>query len=400
MKNIRTILLIGLIFLLTASGADAIGVGVVPSRITIDDALKGGTFDRQLGIANPGDESCNYEITVTGDIEGWVGFYALDGRTPVDMLEVSGKETKKIIARFSIPEDMPNGNYRGTIYVKTVPKDAAAETGMGAHAVVRAPCEVMLAVTGTQILTGFVESITADDTEINYPVRMKVKFKNTGNVLAYPAISVDISKDGSFVDHITSDKTAVMYDKVTRTIPVEWNTTGQIPGDYLLNVTVSLGGDVLTMKDIPVELLPTGTLTRKGDLTGISTGDEPAVGRFIKILATFKNTGAIDTNAKFAGELYLDGNRADIINSDELLVPVGETTNLTAYVKIETPGNYVIKGHVLYDGKTTDTEELSLDTSKTKTGLLGFGTGIVIAAVIAIAIVLAIVLVWKRKYKK
>ena len=45
-------------------------------------------------------------------------------------------------------------------------------------------------------------------------------------------------------------------------------------------------------------------------------------------------------------------------------MPVGETTNLTAYLKIETPGNYVIKGHALYDGKTTDTKELSFDVSE------------------------------------
>lgn len=388
MQLIKTVLLIGLIFILTISSADAIGVGVTPSRITIDDALKGGSFDRQLRIYNPDSESSNYELNITGDIAEWVSFFTIDGKTPIDTLEVSGKGEKNIITRFIIPGDVPNGNYQGTIYVKTVPKDTGT-TGFGAQTVVRAPSEVTIMVTGTQILTGYVEGITAEDTEINYPMRIKVKFKNTGNVIAYPEIRVNITKDGSVIDSIISDKTAVPYDKVTMTIPVEWNTTGQTTGDYLLNTTVSLGGDILTMKDLEVELLPTGTLTRQGELISIYTEDEPSVGRWIKILGTFKNTGLIDTNAKFTGEVYIDGNRADIINSDELLVPVGETTDLTIFLNIETPGDYLIKGHALYDGKTTDTKELSIDVpSATSTG---FSTGIITAMAILL------IFMWKRK---
>ena len=390
MQKIRTVLLIGLIFLLVMTSADAFGVGVVPSRITIGDALKGGAYDRQLGIYNPGNESYDYEFEVTGDIEDWISFYALDGKTPIDTIEVPGKVTEKIIARFSIPADTPNGNYRGTVYVKTVPKGVTIETGAGAEAVIKAPSEVTIMVTGTQILTGNVESITAVDTEINYPVRIQVRFRNTGNVAAYPAIDVSISKDGSLVDSLTHDKNAVT-PKELKTIPVEWNTTGQTTGDYSLNVTVSLDGDVLATKDLPIKIMPAGTLTREGNLISISTPDEPLIGQYIKILATFENTGAIDTKAKFAGELYIDGNREDIINSDELLILVGETSDLTTFLKIETPGNYVIKGHVLYDGKTTGTKELSfiVTEAESETGKVpGFG---IIGALMAIAILVVFI---------
>lgn len=400
MQKVGTVLLIGLIFLLVISSADAFGVGVTPSRITMGDAMKGGAYDRQLAVYNPADESCNYEFAVTGDIEDWVSFYALDGKTPIDTIEVSGKETEKVIARFSIPAATPNGNYLGTIDVQTTPKGVTIETGMAAEAVVKASSEVTIRVTGTQTLTGNVESITAVDTEINYPVRIQVTFKNTGNVAAYPAIDVSISKDDSLVDSFTHDKTAVT-PKETMTIPVEWNTTGQTPGDYSLNVTVSLNGDVLATKSLPVKILPAGTLTREGNLIGISTPDEPVIGQYIKILATFENTGAIDTKAKFAGELYIDGNREDVINSDELVVLVGETSDLTTFLKIETPGNYVIKGHVLYDGKTTGTKELSFIVTKaeseTGTGVPGFG---IIGALMAIAILVVFIVARKKLLKK
>ncbi len=90
----------------------------------------------------------------------------------------------------------------------------------------------------------------------------------------------------------------------------------------------------------------------------------PSVGRYIKIPVTFENTGTIDTKAKFVGELYINGNLVDVVNTDELLVPVGEKSDLIAYLKIETPGDYKIKGHVLYEGKKTDEKELAFFVPK------------------------------------
>jgi hypothetical protein len=129
-------------------------------------------------------------------------------------------------------------------------------------------------------------------------------------------------------------------------------------------VTVSLNGDELATKSLSVKILPAGTLTAKGVLIKISTLDMPSVGRYIKIPVTFENTGTIDTKAKFVGELYINGNLADVVNTDELLVPVGEKGDLIAYLKIETPGDYKIKGHVLYEGKKTDEKELAFFVPK------------------------------------
>lgn len=166
-----------------------------------------------------------------------------------------------------------------------------------------------------------------------------------------------------------------------------------------------MGGEVLATKDLQFKLLPVGTLSRQGNLTGISYEGKPSVGKTLKILATFVNTGEIDTKEKFIGEVYVDGELVDTISSEELLVPVRETGTLTAYLKIENDGSYMIKGHAVYEGKRTETKELSFvvetksesvtePTPKSKPSIPGFGA---IGAAIAIASIMGYLIHRRRK---
>jgi hypothetical protein len=98
--KIKTILLIGLISVLVISSVSALGIGIVPSGFTIDDAQRGEVFDQKLKVYNGDNESCNYEFEGTGEIGDWASFYALDGETPINLTEVPGRSSKSVIARF------------------------------------------------------------------------------------------------------------------------------------------------------------------------------------------------------------------------------------------------------------------------------------------------------------
>ena len=359
-EKIKTILLIGLICIVVTSSVNALGFGIVPLSFTIDDASSGGTYDQTLMIVNVDNDTCNYKFEGTGDIGAWANFYAIDGVTAIDTIEVQGKSREKIIARFTIPNETAPGNYTGVIYVQTIPKTATGGGGAAADVVLRMTSQGTIVIPD---LSGIVTNITAMDTEVNNTLRVKVEFQNTGNVNATPAINVSIATNGSLVDSIYYNKTAVMPG-ANETIPVEWNTTGQIPGNYSVNVSVCLNSDVLAAQNMTVRLLPPGTLARAGNLTAITSEGELATGQTVKIVATFENTGAIDTNATFVAAVYIDGNLTGEINSDDLVVPVGEVSNLTALLELAILGDYEIKGHVLYDGKSTDTKELSFSVTK------------------------------------
>jgi hypothetical protein len=117
-----TIVLIGLIFALVISNVSAVGIGLAPSSFTMEDTLRGGSCDRIFTVFNTVDEPLDYEFEGTGDIGEWVSFFALDGKTPIDTIKVHGKSSEKIIARFTIPGDTPNGVYTGTVDVLTALK--------------------------------------------------------------------------------------------------------------------------------------------------------------------------------------------------------------------------------------------------------------------------------------
>ena len=357
-----------------------IGLGIAPASITISDALKGGTYERTLTVFNTGNESENFGLTAEGECAGWISFYKESEPEPDTLImeiTIPGKDKARIIVKFDIPTDIANADYTSTIYAQSIPEEKEAE-GAVAQAVIRIPSEILIQVTGTQILKGTVKSITTADTEIDYPLKIKVGFQNEGNVIAKPRIAVSITKNGELVDSFVHDETGIKPDKKD-TITVLWNTTGRETGDYVANVDVSLGEEVLATKELPFKVLPFGTLTRQGVLHSLTIEGEPLVNRVIKLVANFENTGEIDTMAKFKGEIYHEGNLLDVMESEEMFVEVGETDKLADHYKITESGSYSIKGHVFYSGKETEEKEVSFDVPEpeveTETNQTGSGAG-------------------------
>lgn len=397
-KKIRSIVVIGLILMILPLNAEATGIAVSPSKIEINDALKGTESERVLTIFNTDTLEDTFSLNATGDISDWISFYRVEDTTmQINTITIPAKDEATVLIKFAIPNDAPKGEYTSKIYVQSIPP----EVGGGQAAVmIKMPVDITIKVTGTQILAGVVKSITTGDTEVNHPLRINIEFQNTGNVVARPDIAVKITKDEKIIDEFTQSETGVKVDS-KEIIPVEWDTTGRESGDYVANVTVSLGEEVLATQGLQFKLLPVGTLSTQGNLTGISFKGEPSVGKTLKILASFINTGEIDTKAKFIGEVYVDGELVDTISSEELLVPVRETGTLTAYLKIEKDGSYVINGHAVYEGKTTETKELSFvvgtesePTPKSKPFIPGFGA---IGVIIAIASVMGYLICRRKK---
>ena len=393
-KNL-IIAITALLILCSNAGAD-IGLGIAPASMNIADALKGGSYERTITVFNTGDEAGTFMLTAEGECSEWISFYAEDDlTTPLTVVAIPAGGKAKVLVRFDIPEDIANANYASTIYAQSIPKESSETEGAAAQAVIRIPSKITIDVTGTQILKGTVKSITTTDTEIDYPLKIKVLFQNEGNVVAKPKIAVAITKDGELIDSIVHDETGIKPN-TEDTITVLWNTTEQRTGDYTADVDVSLGDDVLANKSLPFKILPFGTLTRQGELTSLVTEGDPLVGRMIKILADFENTGKIDSRAAFKGEIYRDGEFIDVIESDEMLVEVGETSRLTSYYKILSSGKYIVKGCVLSEGKETGTKEISFDVGSTnsKSGLFdtpGFS---------GLALIIVMIYLAKRRFKE
>jgi hypothetical protein len=98
---------------------------------------------------------------------------------------------------------------------------------------------------------------------------------------------------------------------------------------------------------------------RVGNITISAT----EVGMPVETLIEFENTDMIALMAKFIGAIYCNGGFEAALESEEELVAVGETTELTADYKITEPGEYQTKGYVTYSGNETQKEEVSFTVS-------------------------------------
>jgi len=79
------------------------------------------------------------------------------------------------------------------------------------------PILVHIEVTGTQVITGNVNDILADDVEVGYPLRLIVIFQNTGNVAAAPLIEATITYNGEDVASFRG-----VFMRVTGLSPTEY----------------------------------------------------------------------------------------------------------------------------------------------------------------------------------
>lgn len=369
-KIIMLIALIGLVSMVQS--VSAMGIGVAPSEVSIENALRGGEAEATVTIFNTGSQDDTFLLSASGDISEWVSYYNKnDPETIIETIDIPGSDKVQVLAVFQIPADAQNENYYGSLDITTAPKNTSTE-GVGQHLIVGASSKITIAVTGEQKIDGKVIGITIADTEHNNPLKVKVIFENTGNVIVNPKIDVIIYQNENEVHRYVHQSTKVK-PTLTETIIAIWNTTSSdVPEDYIANVTVSLEGRTIESKNVLFKILPFGSLTRQGNLTEIIVEKEPVIGTPLRIGAVFKNTGMIESLAKFSGEVYRDGDFIDTITSDELLVEINKEVMLISYFKPESAGDYLIKGKVTYAGKETPVKEVTFIVPKDK-GMPGFG---------------------------
>ena len=352
--------------------AVAIGIGIAPAEINFNNALKGSEYESSITIFNTDSEAMNYSLKATGNINDWVSFYNLnDYDNTISSIKIPGNDKAAVVVRIKVPSDAANANYTVSLDVLSISDTTDEAEGSGQSLVIGASSKVTLAVTGDQIIEGNVLGIFTENTEPGYPLKITTRFQNTGNVVVKPKIVVTILQDDNLINSFSHETTSVKPGS-TQPIITEWMTTAaNIPADYTANVDVLLSGSIIKSEILSFKILPVGTLTQSGNLTNIYVDGEPAVDNIVKVRAYFTNTGQIETKAKFSAEVYRDNKLTDTISSDELTVLKNEETVLIAYLKITEPGDYLIKGKVIYSGKETPVEEVSLKVGNSIPGFEG-----------------------------
>jgi uncharacterized membrane protein len=359
-KIITLVMAINLLaILLIPHSAFALGVAIGPQTLQITDALRGGEYNQSVTVFNPSEAATSYVIRAEGTAAEWLSFYRLSNNEPIEQFDIPGQSNVEIVVRVAIPADASNDNYTATIYAETAP----VETGEpGAYAKMQSSARLTISVTGTQKIQGTVGSISVHDTELGIPVRFVVNFNNTGNVAVNPRIDCQISQGGSQVAAFTHDST-VVKPSTQEDIALQWETTGVATGDYTAELMVSLDGNVLDTQKAVFKIMPQGTFTMQGELKDLRYEGEVRKGSLLKLYADFSNTGEADVRARLTVEVYKDSALFDVLESEEILVPLGKTETLMTYFKPLEKASYSLSGTVAYSGKVSEAKVLDLDVT-------------------------------------
>lgn len=362
-------------------------LSVGPTVVHIPNALRGAEYRTTIFLYNNNDFDENVTFNATESINDMISFYAInDTSNKLEYIIVPKNSISKVYMELKIPENLSNGNYSGTIFVmQQTQKIDNNSKGNYSTVNIVIPINVTFNVVGTENLNLTVYKITTRNTEINYPLEIRIFFNNTGNVIAIPIINITFTKDGMYIDKLQS--TDKIQPQTIHTKLMIWNTTGKIAGHYIAHITITLRSKIIMMKNLSFQLLPPGTFTRKGELKSLSYSGTIGKNKIIKILAKFQNTGEIETKAKFVGEVYLNGQLIDTIESEELSVPAFSSATLISYLRLgKETGEYTIKGFVIYEGKKTNVTTLSFQLNEPLstvivTGIvLSMGLGLIMMA--------------------
>ena len=198
-KTIKIALILALCFMVTQLYSGVVmagGIGVSPPDIEIQNALKGEKiYEREIKIFNLGSYTSDFSFEVDGECKEWISFYKInDSSTPITSISIPENDSANILIKIKIPVNIANDLYNSTVYITSAPlqvEENTTETGVQMQTSV----PVAINVVGEQILTGVVESIKINDMEVNYPLSIDVKIKNTGNVNAKPKLQINIKKN-------------------------------------------------------------------------------------------------------------------------------------------------------------------------------------------------------------
>jgi hypothetical protein len=372
--------------------ADAASIGISPAELSFGNVLRGGYAESSVSVSTSSATPLNFTIGAQGAVSGWVEF------VPSMNMTVSAGEMKRVAVIIRPPADVANGNYTGNIIVSTTSARSGG-SGAGVGVTTGSTSDLSVSITGEEIKNATVESMGVSDTEEGSPAELQVSVLNRGNVIATPLITADISKKGSaaVLKSASHGDTGVLPTKMG-IIRLKLAAEDLEVGDYDVKVRVSIGGENIAESGLGFRVLERGSLSKKGVLQKLWNPPWADIGTVVKIDAYFENQGELLVSGKFRGEIYRASALVEVVESDELEIPVGKTVMLSAYFKPQLPGQFVVRGSVIYGGKTTELKESFINVGPASGQAPPADVAYIAAA--ALAIIVAVGFVLFRRFKK
>ena len=96
-----------------------------------------------------------------------------------------------------------------------------------------------------------------------------------------------------------------------------------------------------------------GGIADSGNLVSLINKPFIALGETVEILATFQNAGQRAVAAQFKGTIRKDDTIVKLIETEEVIVPAGQSVDIPILFTPYEAGRYVLSGRVVYNKKLT-----------------------------------------------
>jgi hypothetical protein len=355
MKIIKKLLPFALLFMLFTYSVYAVSIGVSPGRVKFENLLQEGYAERIITISTNTEDILNGHFNVNGEIKDWLSF---EPHTNTFSLSKGNPYKLKIIIQ--PPSDIRNGNYSGNIEFVT---DTVGSVAGRAGGIVKAAVTMTLnsEVSGIEIIECRAGGFNLKDIEVGFPLELGVTVANDGNVRLSPTITLDVwdqlqenllLSQSVVGDEVLPTTEKSMFRRISNNLDV---------GQYWVNLNVEEcnAADFRTFS-----VVEKGGIVDKGTLSGILNKPSALVGETIEFVAKFVNNGKRAVNAKFKGTIRLEDKIVKVIETEEIIVPAGETGDISIFFTPEEPGRYSLTGRVVYNKKLTFEKGASLDVNK------------------------------------
>ncbi len=380
-----------IIFSLNAFLSCAVLLSVNKAGIDYDDVLRGGYAEDTVLVMTDYSGNLSIGYDMHGEIAEWIRV------EPNESLYMSINRNQLIKVIIEPPEDMPSGNYSGSIRViaGSIPKPEGAQ--YGASVLSAFIIKINVGITGDEIIKCNSGAFNIDDAEEGSPLKFSSSVKNEGNVRVKPRFTVDIWDRNQERLMFTKEFVSDEYIFPTATMKTEYEIEGHdLPvGQYWADVSVSpcRGGSTITF-----DVKEKGSIIDEGELIRLETKSWASVDEVVPVKAIFKNTGKRTVSAKFTGRIYAGDKVIGIIESDTLEVKPSETKTFEAYFRPQEISQYYISGRVLYNNKLTYEKSTVLNVDKEKPA--GRFSWLALITIIVVILFLMIIIKKKKSQKQ
>lgn len=333
-----------LVFLFLINSVLGVSIGISPGRVTFENLLQEGYAERTVTISTNSEEILSGTARPRGDISGWVSFNP-DTRD----FQISKSNPYKLKVVVQPPEDIPNGNYSGSIEFVT---DTIGSVEGRAGGIVKAAVTQLLnvEVSGDEIIECRAGAFSIKDAEIGFPLEFAATVINDGNVRLNPTFTFD------FQDQY-QEGTVLQEELVGQQVlpTTESRITGRIDqelgvGQYWVDARAE---ECDTEQILTFSVVEKGGIIDNGVLKSIFNKPWVAVGEPVEFIIKFANQGKRDVSAIFKGTIRLNDKIVEVIETEEVIVPAGKEEDISVFYTPIESGRHVLSGRITYNKKLT-----------------------------------------------